>query len=356
MPNFASLKVKLFGIRIALGMILKDIIKWADKNLDTNTQIKIMYIEDAILGTENKKGIREGGLQGIIQALVGIFALTKRIKINVGTLITVMLSLKMLGMIINIIIGMQEKFSALADKTIYDRVNAASKTLEKVADIFKTVCLLGILSIPLLFTAIILIPALIMLSAIILEIKGVMWLLEKLKLDDKTLNPLTDIVTSLKEIMLNILLLGLIAIPAIIAMTAIISFSVGLILFVITLAKFTNNKTFTKTINITSQNILEIIKIILALVVVAGSILAFTLIAKVLSKVIKEVFVPTIILLFATIIFIGVTMGLASLISKLAKKASIQVATNVIMISGCFIVAALAILVAAVVGEKFKSG
>lgn len=182
---------------------------------------------------------------------------------------------------------------------------------------------------------------------------------DKIK-DKKTgiegIKEINDVISSITEIQKNILLSVLLFIPASIGMICMIGFVWLIIGFVNVLSKFTDGKNFTKTINITSQNILKITNIILALVVVAGSILAFSIIAVLTTAIIKKNVWSFVGMLIGTLAFICVTMYLASLISELAEKASKNVAMNIIMISGCFIVAALAILVAAVVGEKFKSG
>jgi hypothetical protein len=167
---------------------------------------------------------------------------------------------------------------------------------------------------------------------------------------------INDVISSITEIQKNILLSALLFIPASIGMICMIGFVWLIIGFVNVLSKFTDGKKFTKTINITSQNILKITNIILALVVVAGSILAFSIIAVLTTAIIKNNVWSFVGMLIGTLAFIGVTMYFASLISELAEKASKNVAMNIIMISGCFIIAALAILVAAVVGEKFRSG
>ena len=232
-PNFAALKVKLIGIRIALGMILRDIIKWADKNLDTDTQIKIMYIEDAILGTENAKGIRQGGLQGIIQALVGIFALTKRMKLSFASMLMVRLSLMVLGKVIDAILKMQPKFEALSDKTVMDNITNASKTFEKLKDIFKAIAIIGLLSIVVIVFAIPIMISMFFIAGIIWSLSLVIKMLTKANLDNAALDPLLDITKSLGKIMLNMIILGIAAIPAAIGTPMVAIFMVGFLLFLV---------------------------------------------------------------------------------------------------------------------------
>jgi MFS family permease len=173
---------------------------------------------------------------------------------------------------------------------------------------------------------------------------------------DNGIKNVNKIITAITDIQKNVILSALLFIPASIGLLCMIGFTYLLILFVNVISKMAKGDSFTKVINIASKNILNITKIIMALVIVAYSILAFTIIALVLSEIIKYTLVPTILLLIGTIIFIFVAMLFAWGISKLTEKISKNVAINIIMITGCFIIAALAILVAAVVGEKFRSG
>ena len=211
-PNFIMLELRLLKMRIALTWIIDGIIGWAEKHImDDKKHRALRAIENALIGKENRKGIREGGLQGIIQALVGIFALTNRMKIGVGSLIMVMLSLKMLGVIIDIIVKMHDKFSALADKTISDNVHAASKTMNSVAAIFKTVCLLGTLSIPFIVLAIPLMISIQFLRLIVIGIEKLSNTLNKCEFNDNDFDAFKNLIDSLLGIATKLMIFAAIS-------------------------------------------------------------------------------------------------------------------------------------------------
>ena len=350
-PNFIMLKLRLWKMQIALTWILDSIIGWAEKNImDDKKHRALRAVENALIGKENKKGIREGGLQGIIQALVGIFALTKRMKISVGTLIMVMLSLKMLGVIIDIIIKMQDKFSALADKTISDTVNAASKTMDKVAAIFKTVCLLGLLAIPVILSGLILLIAIPMLMLIVVLISGLTKFLKKRQLDDKTLEPLSAIFQSLKKIMINILLVGLAAVPAAVAMLMVAVFTVGLLIFVGLMVLV--SRLLKEISEEVVQSLRKVLLMLGVLTLIMIAILLLALATPVIVEALEGNILPFCLLLATSLGILYVLMKLASKFATKATGDAITLGISVLLITGAILLAAVTLLVLAAVASQ----
>lgn len=349
-PNFASLKVKLFGIRIALGMILKDIIKWADKNLDTDAQIKIMYIEDAILGTENKKGIREGGLQGIIQALVGIFALTKRMKLDFASMIMVRLSLHVLGKIIDVILDMQPKFEALSNKTIMDNITNASKTFEKLKDIFKAIATIGLLSIVVIVFALPIMISMFLIAGIIWSLSLVIKVLTKANLDGTALDPLLDITKALGKIMLNMIILGLAAIPASLAVLIVAIFMVGLILFVglvLTVSKIIQK--MSKKVN---KQLRSVLYMIATLMLISIAILVLALATPIIVEALEGNIWPFLLILATSMFTLWILMKMAAKFAQKASEDAIKLGVLVLMIAGALLICSVVLLILAKVSEQ----
>ena len=356
-PSFTMLKLRLHNMQIALTWILDSIIGWAEKNIvDVKKRRALRAIETALIGKENKKGIREGGLQGIIQALVNVFESTKKMKINIGSLIMVMLSLKMLGSIIDIIVGMQDKFSALADKTIGDNIHAASKTIDKVAAIFKTVCLLGLLAIPMILSGIILLSAIPMLMLIVILISGLTEFLKKRKLDDETLEPLSTIFQSLKKIMVDILLVGLAAIPATVAMLMVATFTVGLLIFVGLMVLVS------KLLKEISEEVVQSLKKVLlmlgALTMIMIAILLLALATPVIVDALEGIILPFCLLLTTSLGILYVLMKLASKFATKATGYAITLGISMVLITGALLLGAIALLALATIasqmtGKKF---
>jgi hypothetical protein len=349
-PNFIMLKLRLWKMQIALTMVLGSILDWAKEQQLKEKQELLKSIENALIGEENKKGIREGGLQGIIQALVGIFALTKRMKLNLGTILMVRISLFALGGIIDTILKMLPKFSAIADKTVIDTINDAKQSFEKLASIFKTVCLIGLLSFAVVILAIPIVIALGALLLIVLIIKGIMTLISKMKLDDKAFDPLLNITQSLKKIMLDLIILGLAAIPAAIAILIIAVFMVGMLIFcglmwMVSLILEEISEEVTKSLK-------KVIWMLATLMLVGIAILLFALAAPVIAEALDGHIIPFLMLLGGSLFLMWILTKFAAKFASKATTSAVQLGINIMIMVGALLLCAGALVALAFLAEQ----
>ena len=353
MPNFITLKINMLQMRITLSMILNNLIEWAKKQQLLSKQVILDQIADAIMGKENKNGLREGGVAGIIQSLVGIFALTKRMKLNLGTILMVRISLFALGGIIDTVLKMLPKFSAIADKTVIDTINDAKQSFEKLASIFKTVCLIGLLSFAVIILAIPIVIALGAILLIVLAIKGIMAVLEKMKIDGKMFDPLLSITQSLKKIMLDLIILGLAAIPAAIAIFIIAVFMVGMLLFcglmwMVSLILEEISEEVTNSLK-------KVLWMLAVLMLVGVAILLFALAAPVIAEALEGNIIPFLMLLAGSLLMMWILTKIASKFAMKASGASVQLGIYMILIAGSLLLCAVTLLILAKIAEQLTA-
>jgi hypothetical protein len=344
-PKFTTLKKKLIVMRIALKMILSDIIKFYDKNLDlekSDAQIKLMYIEDALIGRENRKGIREGGLQSIIQAMIGIFSLAKRMKFNLASIVMIRISLWALGGIIDVILKMQPQFESLGNKTINDNITNASKTMDKLVAIFKSLISIAALSLIVIISVVPIMIAMACIAGIIWSIKLIVTTMEKAAINEKSIEPLLDITQTLKKIVLNILLVGALALPGIIAMVAVVLFVAGLWLFTLIM------KSLTMILEVVAEsatrNLKKVLLMLAALIMVGVTILVFALAAPVIMEALTGNIIPFIISLAIGIGILALLMWVTAKLAKSAVDDAIKLGISMLIILGVLMLTALTLL------------
>lgn len=294
-PNFIKVKSKMIQTRLALKMLISDLIKWFDKNIDNNTQEKLSLLEDVIVGKKDNNGVREGGLQSIITSLVGMFSLAKRIKLNISSLISIKLSLFAIGSLINAIQNLIPKFDALSDKTIIDNIKGTERTMQSI----------------------------------------------------------TNIVTSLKTMAMNIILTGLMILPAIASMMLIMVFIPLLGGFIWAL------NGLTKIVGVisenTTDNIQRISSVFTSLLLVGAAIILFALATPLFITALQDHFWPFIGFLVGSMVLLGITMAVAGFIAKKAALASLKLSTSIIVMMGALLMSALVILLASATADRVNN-
>jgi hypothetical protein len=294
-PNFIKVKSKMIQTRLALKMLISDLIKWFDKNIDNNTQEKLSLLEDVIVGKKDNNGVREGGLQSIITSLVGMFSLAKRIKLNISSLISIKLSLFAIGSLINAIQNLIPKFDALSDKTIIDNIKGTERTMQSI----------------------------------------------------------TNIIASLKTMAMNIILTGLMILPAIASMMLIMVFIPLLGGFIWAL------NGLTKIVGVisenTTDNIQRISGVFTSLLLVGAAIILFALATPLFITALQDHFWPFIGFLVGSMVLLGITMAVAGFIAKKAALASLKLSTSIIVMMGALLMSALVILLASATADRVNS-
>jgi hypothetical protein len=316
-PNFAMLEIRMLRIRLALKMVLNNLISWSKKNITKDTKEQLNTIETLLLGEKNIKGQREGGLQSVIQAMVGVMALSKRMKVNIVTLLLVNIALRGLGLIMDTIVKLSTKFEAISDKNIDAAITGAKKIFQMLGDIFKEIVIISLLAIPAIVGALVGAIAILAICAFIWSIKLLEITINKAKLDSDALSSISDIITSLKQTMIDVLLIGLLAVPAVVAMVVVTLFVGVLALFVMLLNSIL--KTVASFIDNAKNNLRKLRGVILQLFIIGMMMIGLALIAE---TVVREslwilAFLGVVIVLASLIVLIG--LGIAKLSAFVAS-------------------------------------
>ena len=356
-PNFMLLKLRLLEMKITLKTTLNDLMQWCEKNINDNTRIRLMYVEDALLGTQTDggKGKRVGGIQSIITSLGNIISTAD--KINFKSVVSLILFRGALWILNGVINGIKKIYLLLKPlesrwKTLDKNISNLQTVIENITNIFKSITIMAILSAPV-------VAGIVVGSIAILAICGFIWVIKlleltviKAKIDSQTITPLSNIFTSLKQIMIDVLLVGLIAIPAVIAMIPITLF-VGALLLT-TLAIWA----ISKLIDSMAKNVNDNLKTLAAtfglLMLISVSILVLALVAPVIIKALTENIASLLIVLLISVITLGIVTWIASVVSRKAVGYSIELSINILIIMSAFMIAAMVILIAAQAGDKLK--
>lgn len=351
-PNLIGLKVNILKMCFALKMLLSDLVNWSKKNINDDVLVQLMYIEDAIIGAKNAKGQRDGGVSAIITALNEIFLTLDMTEIRLTKLLVVRLAITMLGWIIKGTLKLLPILNNIGAESTIDVINNANETFSGIAQLFKTVVIIGFLAIPFIPAVITGSIALLFLVGFIWAIYGVLKLIKNAKLERSDLDPIYDIITDMKKLMTDVLILGLIAIPAIVSMILTVLFVAALSLFckaIDLVSKWVSANALT-----TIKNIGEINVLIGALMLVGVTILLFALITPIIIKAITEYWWQFLVVLGISILITWVVMKIAASLSTSAAVSAIQLAVNILIIMGSLMMAAMVILVAAAVGNILK--
>lgn len=356
-PNFMLLKLRLLEMKIALKTTLNDLMQWCEKNINDNTRIRLMYVEDALLGaqTDGGKGKRVGGIQSIITSLGNIISTAD--KINFKSVVSLILFRGALWILNGVINGIKKIYLLLKPlesrwKTLDKNISNLQTVIENITNIFKSITIMAILSAPV-------VAGIVVGSIAILAICGFIWVIKlleltviKAKIDSQTITPLSNIFTSLKQIMIDVLLVGLVAIPAVIAMIPITLFVGALLLTTLAICAIS------KLIDGIAKNVNDNLKTLSAtfglLMLIGVSILVIALATPIIIKALTENIASLLIVLLISVITLGIVTWIASVISRKAVGYSIELSINILIIMSALMIAAMVILIAAQAGDKLK--
>ena len=351
-PNLIRLKVQILKMRFALKMLLSGLVNWGKNNINDDVLIQLMYIEDAIIGAKNAKGQRDGGVSAIITALNEVFLTLDMTEIRLGKLLVVKFAITMLGWIIKGTLQLLPTLNSIGAESTIDVINNANEVFSGIAQLFKTVVIIGVLAIPAFVGAIAGTIAILAICAFVWSIKLLEITVNKAKLNDNTLSSISNIVTSLKQIMIDVLLVGLIAIPAVIAMIPITLF-VGALLLT-TLAIWAISKLIDSMAKNVNNNLETLAAMFGILMLIGISILVLASAAPVIIKALTENIASLLIVLLISVITLGIVTWIASVVSRKAVGYSIELSINILIIMSALMIAAMVILIAAQAGDKLK--
>lgn len=356
-PNFMLLKLRLLEMKLALKTTLNDLMQWCEKNINDNTRIRLMYVEDALLGTQTDggKGKRVGGIQSIITSLGNIISTAD--KINFKSVVSLILFRGALWILNGVINGIKKIYLLLKPlesrwKILDKNISNLQTVIENITNIFKSITIMAILSAPV-------VAGIVVGSIAILAICGFIWVIKlleltviKAKIDSQTITPLSNIFTSLKQIMIDVLLVGLVAIPAVIAMIPITLFVGALLLTTLAICAIS------KLIDGIAKNVNDNLKTLAAtfglLMLIGVSILVIALATPIIIKALTENIASLLIVLLISVITLGIVTWIASVISRKAVGYSIELSINILIIMSALMIAAMVILIAAQAGDKLK--
>lgn len=131
----------------------------------------------------------------------------------------------------NMITDDRGAFAKLSDKALTKRIETVKKNITIISDIFKTIALMGLIAIPMLTLGLLIFPALWLMEGIIKVMVNVLNRIDSLDADKK-LKELNSSIIGIIKIQAWLILMALVAAPAIIAMIIDLIFMGALLLFV----------------------------------------------------------------------------------------------------------------------------
>ena len=345
-PNLVMLKVKMMLIKIGLTSVTNNLIDWANTVITPDKEVALTRLENTLVG---KKG--NGGVHGIVNALTAVIDSIRRIKFTRKDRRILKYALKGLQTIINGLVDLRASFSKLGRANLIKAIKKANQTIDLIVATFEnTRKLIGngiliIMFMPVIRLAVVAIGHFI--DTVNKQLSG-----KKLK-DITVLDQLVDITKHLRDISVNLVITGLLAIPAMLAMLIILPFVGILGLFVVGL--YTLSTLIEIVADATRDNLGSINKLILSLMLVGVAILLFALATPIIVWAIEDNVLPFILILAGAIAIIFIMSFIARFMAKFAQDNMLQASISLIIIMGSLIVAAMVMLVAAGVGAILRN-
>lgn len=353
-PALTVFKFKLFKVRLGLTMILKSLTYWTNEHLNDEAFNTLDRLIDFISGKKNSSGEREGGLDEIISNLSLIVRTIKKVKISIPSFISIVLSIGFLNVIFTVIKYLDEPLSYISDEEFINKINNAKNTFNNLTNLFGSLTLLVGYSV-LLLGGLALIPVMGVFLCLIPLTKLILWVSEKsADITDSNFGSFENVINEIKSLMIKLTIIIPLSVTALIGLGCILVFLAGLVVFswiAIGLSKITGEIS-----NAATKNIVKINRLIESIMLVGLSILILAVITPIIIKALTKNIMPFLGVLLIIVIVMAVTIAIAKFISKKATKSAIQLAINIAIIAGCFILAAMTILVAGLVGQQMKEG
>lgn len=359
-PNFIIMKIKMKKLTNTLKTTFDELIGFllvyaTDENADLIKKMSII-----LAGKEGGKDTGEGheGMLSIIQKLNMIVKSILNIKYEDKLASIVNKSIKNIGVslteILNLINGNQ--FEILQDKDFGKRLISIKNNVGIINEIFTSIRAIALESI------IITILGRFIVSAIDVVVKFIV-ALDKLKdkeIDDNivnTLDKLKDIIDSFKKLTLSIIVLGLVSIVAATALIPIFIFIYLLSLFLtgLSLAFKLIDKASAKI----NDSVKKIRDIFVGLMFVGVAILLFAVVTPIIAKALTGYVLPFILILGLSILFLWVLTSIIDRIVVEARKEVMDIAINMLVITGVLLVIAAFVLILAGIGlliDKMDAG
>ena len=345
-PNLMMLKVRIMLIKKGLTSITNELIDWANTTITPDKETALLRLENTMVG---KKGV--GGVNGVVNALTMIADNIKRIKFTRKDRKILRYALNGLQTIINGLINLRASFNKLGRGNLVKAIKKANQTINLIVETFEnTRKLIGngiliVLFMPVIRLAVIAIGNFI--DTVNKRLAG-----KKLK-DITVLDQLVDITKHLRDISVNLVITGLLAIPAMLAMLIILPFVGILGLFIVGL--YTLSTLIEIVADETRNNLGSVNKLILSLMLVGVAILLFALATPVIVWAIQDNVLPFILILAGAIAIIFVMSFIARFMAKFAQDNMLKASLSLIIIMSSLILAAMVMLIAAGVGAILRN-
>ena len=360
MNVIANLKIPaMFILKKRINKTIKTLKTITDSLIDfaiTNAgdaQLKQIEQLSILLAGDGDKGVNKG-IINIISRLNMLFITIKNLKFSFVQFLKVEIAIYLLKEIISDIVQLvnNDELNILNDKDFTKRLTQITDNIDKLSNIFIAMSKASIYSIVFLIGVIPLSISLVLLKGLFIELS---WVIKSVdKIDSNNLDNILDIVESLQKIMLKLSFMTLLSITGIVGIISAIIFTVGLGIFV--LAIWGISTLISKIADFAVENLKKVNKLIFSLMLIGAAILLFAIIAPVIEKALRENILGFLIVLFGSIVLLAAMLWVAKILSDVASKAAIGLAVNILIIAGCFILAAMTILVAGLVGQQMKDG
>lgn len=346
-PNFAELNIKFYKMKNSLKALLNSLMEFSDKNASKENHLKMIKLENIILGELNSNGQRRGGVLSIVDGITKLFTSLNSVNVNKKNIKHLYKSLNIIEDILDKCIILKPKFRSISSNAFINYITNTKQVFISLNEIFinaKNMILNSILiTIGYRFVKI----GINVITSIIDSIS-------KLSKKATTINisgieTIENIFNSLRKISINTILISALVLPSIIALSIITVYVASLVVFISTINVLLNAiKGITNT---SIKRISGINSIFVSLMLVGATILVFAMLTPVIIQALIYNITGFIGVLVVSILMLCGSIQLVSIITKQGVKASISVSVNIILIMGALIMSSLVILSASAVAN-----
>lgn len=352
LPNLIKLKIQMVKLKFMLSMVITDLVSWSRKHIGKNTMSGINQLSDLILGTKDSKGVRSGGISGIVQSLMQVFILLPRLKLNPVTFVMVRFSIMMLDNIIQLAADtINKKLSLIGDSGLTTIISNSITVLNMFGNVITALTKIGVMSTLIFIFQKPLLWVFSLLLKIVDKIKNVTDEIKKQDITANCFDPILTLIDAIYTIMWKMSIATLLVVPSIVGMVAILVFVFTLSIFIIAFNWV--SKLLSEVSESATKNIMKVEQLIVSLLLVGVSILLLALATPIFIFALQGNILPFLGVLVVSVLLLWVLLFIAAKFSQKASGDAINLAINVLIIVGSLVICAIAVLMLALISKVF---
>ena len=352
LPNLIKLKIQMVKLKFMLSMVITDLVSWSRNHIGKNTMSGINQLSDLILGTKDSKGVRSGGISGIVQSLMQVFILLPRLKLNPVTFVMVRFSIMMLDNIIQLAADtINKKLSLIGDSGLTTIISNSITVLNMFGNVITALTKIGVMSTLIYIFQKPLLWVFSLLLKIVDKIKNVTDEIKKQDITANCFDPILTLIDAIYTIMWKMSIATLLVVPSIVGMVAILVFVFTLSIFIVAFNWV--SKLLSEVSESATKNIMKVEQLIVSLLLVGVSILLLALATPIFIFALQGNILPFLGVLVVSVLLLWVLLFIAAKFSQKASGDAINLAINVLIIVGSLVICAIAVLMLALISKVF---